>query len=115
MYDHIVNPGRWFQRTLHGLGHAERAIASRGMTVCLCVRVVVGLGGGGDGPLGGGSRQVRLQAEDGAAVSLVCALTSCLATSMLCCAVAGHWTEDMRTDALVPAKLDNPNLKVISC
>lgn len=24
----------------------------------------------------------------------------------------GHWTEDMRTDALVPAKLDNPDLKV---
>lgn len=24
----------------------------------------------------------------------------------------GHWTEDMRTDALEPAKLDNPNLKV---
>lgn len=26
--------------------------------------------------------------------------------------VAGHWTEDMRTEALVPAKLDSPNLKV---
>jgi hypothetical protein len=25
---------------------------------------------------------------------------------------AGHWTEDMRTDALVPAKLDSPDLKV---
>ncbi|PNH02392.1 inner envelope membrane protein, chloroplastic [Tetrabaena socialis] len=25
----------------------------------------------------------------------------------------GHWTEDMRTDALVPAKLDDPNLKVV--
>lgn len=25
----------------------------------------------------------------------------------------GHWTEDMRTEALVPAKLDDPNLKVV--
>ncbi|KXZ49108.1 hypothetical protein GPECTOR_23g39 [Gonium pectorale] len=25
----------------------------------------------------------------------------------------GHWTEDMREDALVPAKLDDPNLKVV--
>ncbi|KAF6255464.1 plant-type MPBQ/MSBQ methyltransferase [Scenedesmus sp. NREL 46B-D3] len=25
----------------------------------------------------------------------------------------GHWTEDMRTDALVPAKLDSPDLKVV--
>jgi hypothetical protein len=27
---------------------------------------------------------------------------------------AGHWTEDMRTDALVPAKLDRRDLKVRS-
>ncbi len=25
----------------------------------------------------------------------------------------GHWTVDMRTDALEPAKLDSPNLKVV--
>lgn len=24
----------------------------------------------------------------------------------------GHWTEDMRTDALAPAQLDDPNFKV---
>jgi hypothetical protein len=29
--------------------------------------------------------------------------------------LAGHWTEDMRTDALVPAKLDSPDLKVGRC
>lgn len=27
----------------------------------------------------------------------------------------GHWTEDMRTDALSVAQLDNPNLKVSCC
>jgi hypothetical protein len=50
----------------------------------------------------------------GAGVSLVLNLTSHF-YAVLCCAGAGHWTEDMRTDALVPAKLDNPNLKVRGC
>lgn len=27
----------------------------------------------------------------------------------------GHWTVDMRTDALEPAQLDDPNLKVGTC
>jgi hypothetical protein len=27
-------------------------------------------------------------------------------------ATAGHWTEDMREDALEPAQLNNPDLKV---
>jgi MPBQ/MSBQ methyltransferase len=27
----------------------------------------------------------------------------------------GHWTEDMREDALQPAQLNKPSLKVNSC
>ena len=43
-------------------------------------------------------------------------LSICIIEEMVSCVHAvnpGHWTVDMRTEALEPAKLDNPKLKVL--